>query len=78
MPKARSSTNTTVTRQAGVTFALQGTASAAVALTFSIAAQLGIMLLNATLGLVAAMVLFRTVRPALLRQRLRAERQAAA
>jgi uncharacterized membrane protein YbhN (UPF0104 family) len=53
-------------QQLAVTYALHETTSAAAALTFSVGMQVGITVVNAGLGTVAAMVLFRTVRPAAL------------
>jgi hypothetical protein len=45
------------------TYALQGVISTAAAVSFSVSLQIGITVLNTTVGLVAAMLLFRTLRP---------------
>jgi uncharacterized membrane protein YbhN (UPF0104 family) len=44
-------------------YALRGTISTAAAVSFSLAMQVGITVVNTTVGLVAAMLLFRTLRP---------------
>jgi uncharacterized membrane protein YbhN (UPF0104 family) len=51
------------TQQAMLAAALSGTATTAASLSFSVGMQLGITLVNALLGIVAAMVVFRTLRP---------------
>jgi Lysylphosphatidylglycerol synthase TM region len=45
------------------TYALQGVISTAAAVSFSISMQVGITAVNTTVGLVATMLLFRTMRP---------------
>ena len=45
------------------TYALHGVISTAAAVSFSIGFQVGITVLNTTIGLLAAMLLFRTLRP---------------
>jgi Lysylphosphatidylglycerol synthase TM region len=45
------------------TYALQGVISTAAAVSFSVSLQIGITVLNTTVGLLAAMLLFRTLRP---------------
>ena len=45
------------------TYALQGAVSAATAVSFSLGMQVGVTAVNTTVGLVAMMLLFRTVRP---------------
>lgn len=45
------------------TYALQGAISTAAAVSFSLSMQLGITTVNTAVGLVAAMLLFRTLRP---------------
>jgi uncharacterized membrane protein YbhN (UPF0104 family) len=60
-------------QQVAVAFALQHTASTTAAVSFSIGMQLGVTFVNACLGLLAGMILFRTLRPdVLLRQGRRA------
>ena len=44
-------------------FALQGAISAVGAMSFSLSMQIGVTVVNTTVGLVAAMLLFRTLRP---------------
>jgi len=44
-------------------YALQGTTTAGLALTFSAGMQVAAMLVNTTLGIIGAMILFRTVLP---------------
>lgn len=51
------------TQQVLATFALQGAVSAATAVSFSLGMQVGVTVVNTTVGLVAMMLLFRTVRP---------------
>jgi glycosyltransferase 2 family protein len=51
------------TQQVLATFALQGAVSAATAVSFSLGMQVGITMVNTTVGIVALMLLFRTVRP---------------
>lgn len=51
------------TQQAMVTYALKETATAAGALSFSVGLQAGITVVNTALGLLALMLLFRTMRP---------------
>jgi uncharacterized membrane protein YbhN (UPF0104 family) len=51
------------TQQVLATFALQGAVSAATAVSFSLGMQVGVTAVNTTVGLVALMLLFRTVRP---------------
>lgn len=62
------------TQQALATFALQGIVSAAGAISFSLGMQVGVTVVNTTVGLVATMLLFRTIRPL---SALRATRRAA-
>jgi uncharacterized membrane protein YbhN (UPF0104 family) len=50
-------------QQAFATYALHGSVSTAGAMSFSFGVQLGVTVLNSVVGLVAAMVLFRTLRP---------------
>jgi uncharacterized membrane protein YbhN (UPF0104 family) len=50
-------------QQVLVAFALQGAATTSGAISFSIGMQAGITLVNATLGVLAAMLLVRTLRP---------------
>jgi glycosyltransferase 2 family protein len=50
-------------QQLFATYALQGMISTAAAMSFSVGLQLGTTVLNTTVGLVAAMLLFRTLRP---------------
>jgi hypothetical protein len=45
------------------TFALQGVISTAAAVSFSVSMQVGVTAVNTTVGLAAAMLLFRTMRP---------------
>jgi hypothetical protein len=45
------------------TYALQGVISTAAAVSFSISMQVGITAVNTTVGLLAMMILFRTMRP---------------
>ena len=51
------------TQQVLAAYALQGAVSAATAVSFSLGMQVGITMVNTTVGLVALMLLFRTVRP---------------
>lgn len=51
------------TQQVLAAYALQGAVSAATAVSFSLGMQVGITLVNTTVGMVALMLLFRTVRP---------------
>jgi uncharacterized membrane protein YbhN (UPF0104 family) len=51
------------TQQVLATYALQGVLSAAAAVSLSLSMQVGITLVNTTVGLIAVMLLFRTVRP---------------
>jgi Lysylphosphatidylglycerol synthase TM region len=51
------------TQQVFAAFALRSVASAAGALGFSVGMQVGVTVVNTTVGLVAMMILFRTVRP---------------
>ena len=51
------------TQQVLATYALQGAVSAATAVSFSLGMQVGVTAVNTTVGLVAMMLLFRTVRP---------------
>jgi hypothetical protein len=44
-------------------YALQGAISTAAALSFSVSMQIGVTVVNSTIGLIALMILFRTVRP---------------
>jgi hypothetical protein len=44
-------------------YALQGVVSSAVAISFSVGMQVGVTVVNTTVGLLAAMLLFRTLRP---------------
>lgn len=50
-------------QQVLATYALQGLISTAGALSFSLSMQVGVTVVNTTVGLAAAMLLFRTVRP---------------
>lgn len=59
------------TQQLLIVVALQQVASAASALSFSIGMQVGITLVNTTLGLLAMTLVFRTMRPAAIRTALR-------
>ncbi len=52
------------TQQVLAAYALQGAVSAATAVSFSLGMQVGVTAVNVTVGLVATMLLFRTVRPA--------------
>ncbi len=52
------------TQQVLATYALQGAVSAAAAVSFSLGMQVGVTAVNLTVGMVALMLLFRTVRPA--------------
>jgi uncharacterized membrane protein YbhN (UPF0104 family) len=51
------------TQQVMLAYALGQAASAAVVLSFSVGMQVGVTAVNATLGVAAAMVAFRTARP---------------
>jgi hypothetical protein len=51
------------TQQVFATYALVGVASASGALGFSVGMQVGVTIMNTAVGLLAMMVLFRTVRP---------------
>ena len=51
------------TQQVLAAYALQGAVSAATAVSFSLGMQVGITMVNTTVGVVALMLLFRTVRP---------------
>ena len=51
------------TQQVLAAYALQGAVSAATAVSFSLGMQVGVTMVNTTVGLVALMLLFRTVRP---------------
>ena len=55
------------TQQLLVVVALQQVASAASALSFSIGMQVGVTLVNTTIGILAMTLVFRTIRPAALR-----------
>jgi uncharacterized membrane protein YbhN (UPF0104 family) len=50
-------------QQALATYALHGSVSTASAMSFSFGMQFGVTALNSVIGLAAAMVLFRTLRP---------------
>jgi len=50
-------------QQVLATYALQGAISTAGAVSFSLGMQVGVTLINTTVGLVAMMLLFRTLRP---------------
>ena len=52
------------TQQVLATYALQGAVSAATAVSFSLGMQVGVTMVNTTVGIVAMMMLFGTVRPA--------------
>lgn len=52
------------TQQVLAAYALQGAVSAATAVSFSLGMQLGVTVVNTTVGLLAMMLLFRTFRPA--------------
>jgi uncharacterized membrane protein YbhN (UPF0104 family) len=52
------------TQQVLATYALQGAVSAATAVSFSLGMQVGVTVVNTTVGLVAMMLLFRTFGPA--------------
>jgi uncharacterized membrane protein YbhN (UPF0104 family) len=51
------------TQQVMLTYALHQTAAAAAAVSFSVGMQAGVTVVNALLGVAAAMVAFRTLRP---------------
>jgi hypothetical protein len=51
------------TQQVLATYALQGVVSAATAISFSLSMQVGVTMVNTTVGVLALMLLFRTVRP---------------
>ena len=51
------------TQQVLATYALHGAVSAATAVSFSLGMQVGVTAVNTTVGLLALMLLFRTVRP---------------
>ena len=51
------------TQQVLATYALYGAVSVATAVSFSVGLQVGVTVVNTTVGLVALMLLFRTVRP---------------
>ena len=51
------------TQQVLATYALHGAVSAATAVSFSLGMQVGVTAVNTTVGLVALMLLFRTLRP---------------
>lgn len=51
------------TQQVLATYALQGVVSTAAAVSFSLGMQVGVTVVNTTVGLVALMLLFRTLRP---------------
>jgi uncharacterized membrane protein YbhN (UPF0104 family) len=51
------------TQQVLAAYALQGAVSAATEVSFSLGMQVGVTMVNTTVGLVALMLLFRTVRP---------------
>ncbi len=51
------------TQQVLATYALQGMLSAAAAVSLSVSMQVGVTMVNTTVGLVAVMLLFRTARP---------------
>jgi hypothetical protein len=51
------------TQQVLATYALAGIASVAGAVSFSIGMQVGVTIVNTTIGLLAAMLLFRSIRP---------------
>ena len=51
------------TQQVLATYALQGVVSTAGAITYSLGMQAGVTAVNATVGLIATMLLFRTIRP---------------
>ena len=51
------------TQQVLATYALHGAVSAATAVSFSLGMQVGVTAVNTTVGLIALMLLFRTVRP---------------
>ena len=50
-------------QQVLATYALQGAVSTAGAMSFSLGMQVGVTAVNTAVGLTAAMVLFRTLRP---------------
>lgn len=66
------------TQQVLVVYALQKTASAASALSFSIGMQVGITLVNTVVGLASLALLFKTLRPSVIRASLRQARDQAA
>ena len=67
------------TQQVMLAYALSQTATAAAVVSFSVGMQAGITAVNALLGLGAAMIAFRTVRPlAAIRSGLRLARSGAA
>jgi uncharacterized membrane protein YbhN (UPF0104 family) len=51
------------TQQLLLVYALQGTVAAATALSFSVGMQVTVTATNTLIGLVAAMIIFRTFRP---------------
>ncbi len=51
------------TQQVLATYALQGIVSTAAAVSFSLGMQVGVTVVNTTVGLVAMMLIFRTIRP---------------
>jgi uncharacterized membrane protein YbhN (UPF0104 family) len=51
------------TQQVLATYALQGIVTAAGAVSFSLGMQVGVTVVNTTVGLAATMILFRTIRP---------------
>jgi uncharacterized membrane protein YbhN (UPF0104 family) len=66
------------TQQVMLAFALKETATAAASVSFSVGMQFGVTVVNALLGVTAAMVLFRTMRPlAAIRSGLRLARAGA-
>lgn len=60
------------TQQVLATYALQGAVSAATAVSFSLGMQVGVTVVNTTVGLIAMMLLFRTLTPVAAVRSLRA------
>jgi uncharacterized membrane protein YbhN (UPF0104 family) len=65
------------TQQLLVVYALQKTASAASALSFSIGMQVGITVVNTVVGLASLALVFKTLRPSVIRASLRQARELA-
>jgi uncharacterized membrane protein YbhN (UPF0104 family) len=63
------------TQQLLVVYALQKTASAASALSFSIGMQVGVTIVNTVIGLASLALVFKTLRPSVIRASLRQARE---